>query len=353
MSKTDWIRQEIDSLKSHMLEDKLLHEAAFAPVITRSRKMRALFSYLDSVANTARPLLIAGETGVGKDLLAKAVHDASGRRGRFIAVNVAGLDNHSFSDTLFGHRRGAFTGADQAREGLVAEAANGTLLLEEIGDLSEPSQVKLLRLIQENEYYPLGSDVAKRSSARIIATTNREMGQMIESGKFRRDLHCRLSPHNCEVPPLRERREDIAILFRHFLAEAAQELDKMEPLCSEETVDRLAAYSFPGNVRELQNMVYDAVARQKSGELTARSLGSFLRDGAESPEPGSGDTLSATPEGMDTALHPFPTLQESTDRLIEQAMAKASGNQRIAASLLGITRQALNNRLVRRQQNKN
>jgi DNA-binding NtrC family response regulator len=343
------LRGEVDSLKSRLLDGELRHQESFAPIITHSRNMRAVFSYLESISFTDRPVLITGETGVGKDLVARAIHDVSAREGKFVAINIAGLDDHVFTDTLFGHRRGAYTGADQAREGLAAEAANGTLLLEEIGDLSEASQIKLLRLIQTNEYYPLGSDVAKRSAARVIATTNRDMQQIISTGGFRRDLFFRLSTHSCRIPPLRERRNDIAILFEHFLTEAALKLNRKKPSYSEGLVRDLTAYSFPGNVRELQGMVYDAVAQHKSGDLSPALFVKSLCAGEEGNDFQQGATLPVAPKGMDDAISRFPTLQENEERLIEQAMARAGGNQRVAAALLGISRQALNNRLLRKR----
>jgi DNA-binding NtrC family response regulator len=343
------LRDEVDSLKSRLLEGELQVAEAFAPIITRSGKMRAVFSYLESVAGTGLPVLITGETGVGKDLVARAIHDVSGREGEFTAVNIAGLDDHVFSDTLFGHRKGAFTGADHTREGLVAETANGTLLLEEIGDLSEASQIKLLRLIQTNEYFPLGSDVSKRSTARIIATTNQDLQGMMSAGEFRRDLYYRLSTHSCRVPPLRERREDIPILFMHFLTNAALKLNKKRPSYSDELTRNLTSYSFPGNVRELQSMVYDAVPQHKSGDLSPALFVKAMCAGEEGNDFQQGATLPVAPNGMDDAFARFPTLQESEERLIEQAMARSGGNQRIAASLLGISRQALNNRLLRKR----
>jgi len=341
------LRGEINFLKGHLLEGELQQEAAFAFIITRSSKMRAVFSYIESVAGTDLPVLITGETGVGKELFSRAIHDVSGREGKFIAVNIAGLDDHMLSDTIFGHRKGAFTGADQVREGFIAEAANGTLLLDEIGDLSTPSQIKLLRLIQTNEYYPLGSDVAKRSTARIIATTNQDLQKMIADGDFRRDLYFRLSTHSCRIPPLRERREDIPILFEHFLIAAALQLDKKKPFYSDELVRHLAAYSFPGNVRELQSIVFDAMAQHKSGPLSPETFVNAMGEGTINPGSAPESPLPAAPEGMREFFTRFPTLQEAEARLIEQAMAMAGGNQRVAASLLGISRQALNNRLVR------
>jgi len=335
------LRNEVSSLKRHLLSGELQHAAAFAPIITRSRKMEALFHYLDSVAGSNQPVLLTGETGVGKELFARAIHDASGREGKFVPLNIAGLDDQMFSDTLFGHRKGAFTGALEVREGLVAKAAGGTLFLDEIGDLNSVSQVKLLRLLQENEYYPLGADVAKRSSARVIVATNRDLHGMISVGEFRNDLYYRLCRHSCHIPPLRERREDIPLLFEHLLAEAAAALHKKKPAYQDELLKCLADYSFPGNVRELQAMVHDAVAMHKAHFLMLEPLRDKLGQSLPSqPAP-------VAPEEMQVIFARFPTLKAAEKHLIGQAMAITDGNQGTAASLLGITRQALNNRLVR------
>ncbi|MBL8391335.1 MAG: sigma-54-dependent Fis family transcriptional regulator, partial [Candidatus Accumulibacter sp.] len=166
------LRRQMGVLKRYLLSDCLQNNEAFAGIVTNSRKMRALFQYLEAVAGTAEPVLISGETGAGKEMFAQALHKLSGLGGQFVQVNVAGLDDTLFSDTLFGHRKGAFTGADQSRAGLIAQAAGGTLFLDEIGDLSMASQVKLLRLLQEHMYFPLGSDVARPSDARVVCATN-------------------------------------------------------------------------------------------------------------------------------------------------------------------------------------
>jgi two-component system, NtrC family, response regulator HydG len=342
------LRGENHSLKLHLLDGELQQPEIFDRIITRSRKMLAHFSYLESVAGSDLPLIITGETGTGKELFAMAAHDLSKREGKFVAVNIAGLDDLMLSDALFGHRRGAFTGADQGREGLLAEAANGTLLLDEIGDISPASQTKLLRLIQTNEYYPLGSDVAKRSSARIIATTNRDIQKMIDAGEFRRDLYYRLSTHSCNLPPLRERKEDIPILLDHFITAAAEKLNKMKPPCRQEVLRELSAYHFPGNVRELQGMVYDAVSRHKSGSLSAAFFEKAASKGTRSTQLKHHHPPVAEEE-MGELLARFPTMAEAEELLISRAMAKAGGNQRVAASFLGISRQALNNRLVRKR----
>ena len=169
--------------------------------------------YVEAIALSYQPVLITGETGVGKELIAKSVHIASKREGRFIPVNIAGLDDNVFADTLFGHKRGAFTGADNDRNGLVEAAAHGTLFLDEIGDLSRSSQVKLLRLIQQGEYLRLGSDRKLRSHARIIAATSRSPKELRNGEHFRRDLLYRLKTHSVHLPPLRERMEDIPVLI--------------------------------------------------------------------------------------------------------------------------------------------
>jgi len=196
---------ELLSLKRCLFTDQLNNPEVFAPIITGSSKMRTIFQYAEVVAGSRQPVMITGETGTGKELLARAIHQLSGRKGELVALNVAGLDEIMFSDTLFGHKKGAFTGAEQAREGMIARAGGGTLFLDEIGDLNESSQIKLLRLLQEQEYYPVGSDIIKKSDARIVLATNRDLQSLIAAGQFRKDLYYRLCAHQIEIPALRER----------------------------------------------------------------------------------------------------------------------------------------------------
>ena len=343
------LRSEVSSLKQHLLNGELTQGAVFAPIITRSKKMHRLFHYLESVASSDQPMQISGETGVGKELFARAIHTLSGRLGQFVPVNIAGLDDLMFSDTLFGHRKGAFTGADQSREGLISRATGGTLFLDEIGDLNAASQVKLLRLLQENEYYPIGSDVSKQCNARVIVATNRDLPEMIKAGEFRKDLYYRLCVHSCHVPPLRERLEDIPLLLDHFLESAAHAMNKKTPAYPDELVDCLLSYSFPGNVRELQAMLYDVVAQHNSHRL---SLTFFRKKiGPASPPPDLPlEPSQAEGQGeMKLFFDRFPTLKGAEEFLISRALAIAHGNQGRAAALLGITRQALNNRLTRKQ----
>jgi DNA-binding NtrC family response regulator len=338
------LQRENELLKAHVLSDKLNHPEAFSEIITNSNSMRSIFQYIEAIAASPQPALITGETGVGKELVAKAIHTLSNREGAFVAVNVAGLDENVFADTLFGHKKGAFTGADQARSGLAEEASSGTLFLDEIGDLSATSQVKLLRLLQEGEYFPLGSDVAKRSDARIVVATNQELKALQESGKFRKDLYYRLCAHHVHLPPLSHRREDLPLLVEHFLEETSKTLGKKKPTPPKELVTLLAGYHYPGNIRELQSMIFDAVSSHKSGVLSMDTFKAHITKEHPSFETDSSD-LPPRDAATVTFSDQLPTLKQAEQLLIAEAMKRSNGNQAIAAMHLGITRQALNRRL--------
>ncbi len=341
------LRRQVDALKRYLISDDLDNGEAFASITTNSRSMRALFQYLEAVSGSSEPVLITGETGVGKELLAEAVHRLSNRKGRFVPINMAGLDDALFSDTLFGHRKGAFSGAEAAREGMVSQAAGGTLFLDEIGDLQPASQVKLLRLLQERQYYPLGSDVAKMSNVRIVCATNRDLAARMEAEQFRSDLYFRLSVHQVEVPPLRRRKEDIPLLVTRFIDEAANELEKKPPKVPPELLTLLANYHFPGNVRELRAMIFDSVARHTSGRvLSAKPLRKIIKAQQSTTVQAVPAAAPAGPEGR------FATLKEMEQMHIDSALQRAGGNQGIAAALLGISRPALNRRLARAKQEK-
>ena len=344
--ETHALQDQVASLKQSLLSADLKNEKTFAQIITASPKLLAIFKYIEVVAASPYPILISGETGSGKELLAKAIYYASGEQNNFVAVNVAGLDDTMFSDTLFGHKKGAFTGADSPREGLINQAAGGILFLDEIGDLSQASQVKLLRLIQENEYYPLGSDTVRKTDARVICASNHDLKALVQEGRFRKDLFFRLSVHQIEVPPLRERPEDIPLLVLHFLAETSARLQKKAPTPPPELFPLLASYPFPGNVRELQTMVHDAVFRHSGRVL---GLESFKNTIAERRPEMSASSLPAacSLDAPNLFGGQLPTLKQADDFLVQRAMAMAKDNQGIAASLLGITRQALNKRLSR------
>ena len=266
------LERENRAMKSHFFLDRLEHPEVFADIITADQTMYKIFRYIESVSGSTQALLIAGESGVGKELIARAVHRLSARNGQLVAVNVAGIDDAVFSDTLFGHCRGAFTGATEPRTGLIEEATDGTLFLDEIGDLSSASQVKLLRLLQEGEYFPVGTDRPKRMKARVVATTNHDLKAKQASGHFRKDLYYRLCTHHVHIPPLRDRKEDLSLLLDHFLEEAARFTGKKRPTYPKELPVLLETYSFPGNVRELKAMVYDAVASHTSKILSMEAF---------------------------------------------------------------------------------
>jgi DNA-binding NtrC family response regulator len=338
------LQRENQLLKAHVLSDKLERPEAFSEIITTSTAMRSIFQYIEAVAGSPRPVLITGETGVGKELIARTIHTLSHRAGAFVPVNAAGLDDHVFGDTLFGHKKGAFTDAREARGGLIEQAAGGTLFLDEMGDLSATSQVKLLRLLQEGEFFPLGSDVAKRSDARIVVATNQDLDALQSSGQFRKDLYYRLCNHRIHIPPLRDRREDLAILVAHFLDKASKTLDKKRPTPPAELITLLSTYHFPGNIRELESMIFDAVSGHKSGKLSMDLFKAHI----SRTHPGSPARFEASPPERRSLVgfsDQLPTLKQIEQLLIDEAMQRANGNQSIAALSLGISRQALNKRL--------
>ena len=340
------MRREISSLRESLLTGQVRNRHAFAAILTRNSRMEAIFSYLEAIAGTDQPVLVGGETGVGKELFARAIHLASGVAGEFVAINSAGFDDLMFADTLFGHRKGAFTGATESREGMIARAAGGTLFLDEIGDMSPASQVKLLRLLQEGEYHPLGADRPVASRARIVVATNQNLERLMAGGEFRKDLYYRLCAHQVEIPPLRERRDDIPLLLEAFLDEAARTLRKEKPSYRPELLAHLSVYHFPGNVRELRAMVFDAVARHGEGNLTPASFSKLL--GLKPASPAGGTAPCATEEHAFAVTGRFPQLKEMEQYLMDEALLRAGGNQGAAAALLGLTRQALNKRLCRK-----
>jgi len=343
------LRAQVAGLKQKLLSGGLRNPEVFSAITTRTPSVINVLQYIEVIAPTAQPVLICGETGVGKELFAHAVHSASGRKGKFVALNVAGLDDQMFSDTLFGHARGAFTGADSARDGMIAQAAGGTLFLDEIGDLKEMSQIKLLRLLQEREYYPIGSDHPRVSDARIVLATHRNLPDLVAKEKFRQDLYYRLFAHQVSVPPLRERPEDIALLLEFFLLEAAESLGRKKPTPPPELVGYLQSYRFPGNIRELRALVYEAAARHTQGILAMDSFLLGMGKTAEAQISPVNLSTSAAIVLRDSSGERMPTLSEAEELLIAQAMALAKGNQGIAAGYLGINRSALNKRLAKRK----
>lgn len=341
------LRTEVMSLKG---VDFPLHpygeHPAFRNIVTQNPAMTATFNYIEHISPSTQPTLILGETGTGKELLAKAVHDVSQLKGEYVAVDVSGLDDTMFSDTLFGHVKGAYTGASGSRSGLLEKAAGGTIFLDEIGDLSEASQVKLLRVLQEGIYYPLGSDQPKTNHARVITATNKNLTLLAgQEEEFRRDLYYRLSTHLIKVPPLRERREDLPLLAKHLVAESAESMNKSCPQLSRKALQLLMAHPFYGNIRELKTYLHDAVARCQKDEISA-DLVALRLDGDVHIDPAIDSEQGGHP--LEKIFGHFPTLEELAEYGINQALQATEDNQSQAAKLLGISKQALHKRLKKR-----
>lgn len=342
------LTKENSALKKRVLTDTLESPEAFVNIATKTPAMLAIFQYIEAIANSPEPVLITGETGTGKELIANAIHYLYNNEDPFIAVNVAGLDDHSFSDTLFGHRKGAFTGADSHREGLLKKASGGILFLDEIGDLNQTSQIKLLRLLQEREYFPLGSDLPQKSNVRILIATHRDLSQSGEHQTFRRDLYYRLQTHQIHLPPLRKRLEDLPFLVDMLLDRAAKKLDKTKPRYPKELLPLLKSYQFPGNIRELETIIFDAVSKNKTGTLALNTFQErIFKDRSHTKQP----SLTTDDEkNIFTQLKELPTLAEANQQLIKEAINRGYGNQTLAARFLGITQPALSRRLTRQRQ---
>ncbi len=304
-----------------------------------SEAMRSVLAKASRVATTDATVLIQGESGTGKELLAQSVHDLSQRaEGPFVAVNCAALPETLLESELFGHVKGAFTGADRDRAGRVRQAENGTLFLDEIGDISPMVQVKLLRFLQDRQYTPVGSDRLHLASVRVITATHRNLQKLIEEGSFREDLFFRLNVVNLELPPLNLRREDIPQLAAHFLVKYAKRYDRPSRTFSSEAMAALMAYSYRGNVRELENIVEQTVVLT-TGEVVHRDdLPPQVIDSSSSTPP---DPLSAGSVNGD-----LPGLMESLEkRIIMETLATFDGNQSSAARHLGLTESGLRYKL--------
>jgi len=344
------MNRELTSLKTHVLKKELLYPDIFSNIVSQNDSMFSIFQYVESIAPTMYPVFITGETGVGKGLLAEAIHKISQRKGPFIHVNVSGIDANMFADTLFGHVKGSYTGANTDRPGLCKKASEGTLFLDEIGDLDALSQLKLLTLLQERQYYPIGRDHPCHCNARVITATNCDVDKLVETKHFRKDLYFRLHTHRIHVPPLRERLDDIPILVDYFLKKGARELSKKKPSIYKEMIQLLSAYSFPGNIRELKSMIDDALCRHKSHSLSLDTFKSHINRHNQ-------DTLDSsdfkkTIQNIFKIMTNLPTIKQASEQLVTEALKRANGNLSIAAPMLGISRQALGKRLKRFSEDK-
>lgn len=337
------LRNEVMSLKGIPFGGSPSHPA-FGRLVTQNAMMLGIFHYAETIAASGQPTLILGETGSGKELMARAIHDVSGLPGEFVAVDVSGLDDALFADTLFGHARGAYTGADKTRSGLIEKAQGGTIFLDEIGTLSEASQVKLLRLLQEGDYYPLGDDRPKKSRARVVAAANKDLQKSagLPDG-LRMDLYYRLSTHLVKLPPLRDRRDDIPLLVEHLLAEAAGSMGRQKPSVSKEAMHLLLRHPFYGNIRELKTYLFDAVARCNGAEIPEELIAERIGGSVPAILAGTG---AASP--LEQLFGHFPTLEELSGYAVDAALKLSSNNQSQAARLLGLSKQALHKRLKKK-----
>ena len=329
------LRRENDALRKKSRKVRPAHPEFFQDSLTGNDEMLRLFAYIEQIAPSGQPVLVSGETGVGKELAAQAIHRASGRKGRFVAVNAAGLDDTIFADTLFGHVRGAYTGAMTSRDGQVKKAAAGTLFLDEIGDLSPRSQVKLLRLLQEKEYHPLGADKPHFTDTRIIVATNRNFDELLAEGSFRKDLYFRIKSHHVHLPPLRKRLDDLPLLVPHFATLAAREFGKKKFIIPRELYSLLENYSFPGNIRELQAMVFDAVSRQQGNVLGLHAFVELMGLGKQKKK------KAVLAQEKVLFGRELPTMKDVRCLLAQESLMRAGGNVSLAAKLIGLTRQSL------------
>jgi two-component system, NtrC family, response regulator len=307
--------------------DGLKHGEAFKDIVTQNEKMLQIFSVVEKMALTDSSVLVWGESGTGKELVARAIHKISKRnRLNFVAVNAGAFANELFSSEFFGHSQGAFTGATQNKRGLVEEADKGTLFLDEIGELSLPIQVKLLRVLQEGEFFRLGSTKNLKVDVRIIAATNKNLHEEIKKGSFRKDLFYRLNMNSVYLPPLRERRDDIPLLATHFLKKFCEINDKKIDTISDAAMKLLVQYDYPGNIRELMNLINSAVIIESTNEVRKKSLPSYF--------------LESTAVLADTGPVELPlkTLEDVEKDHIKKILNYTDNNKTKAAQILGISR---------------
>lgn len=327
---------EIRSLRdeNRTLKEELGRKYQWDNIVGRSTAMQQIFATVMRVGPSRATVLLAGESGVGKDLIARAIHFHSPRKDRpFVKINCTALPENLMESELFGYEKGAFTGANVPKPGKFEQADTGTVMLDEIGDVPANVQVKLLRVLQERELERLGSNKTLHIDVRVIAATNRDLRVALEEGTFREDLYYRLNVVPIEIPPLRERREDLPYLARHFVEKLAPENGGRVESITDAAIDKLMQYSWPGNVRELENVIERSIVMAPGEKLDAGDirLDMNLRHRHSSSEAG-------LPEGM--------SLDAYEQQLIKNALEQANGNKSQAARILGLTRNALRYRLT-------
>ena len=318
-------RKELEDENLH-LRSALEERFTFANIIGKSAKMQEIFSIVQRIAKTTSTVLISGESGTGKELIARAVHYNSGRRGKFVSINCGALPETLLESELFGHERGAFTGAIREKRGLFHEADRGTIFLDEIGETSTAMQIKLLRVLQDRIVRRVGSNVETQVEVRVIAATNRDLSDSIQKGTFREDLFYRINVIPIALPPLRHRKEDIPLLVEHFIAKFCTNLGVPLKRISTDAVRAIEKYSWPGNVRELENVVERMIALETSEVLTTKSLPEHVLLGARIPDA----TFELPPEGISLQDH----LEAIGKIFMLKALDKTGGVQTQAAELL-------------------
>ncbi len=320
------------------LREQLVSRNRFEDLVGKSEAMRQVFDLAKRVAGTKSTVLITGESGTGKELVARALHNASPRaKSPFVAINCGAIPENLLEAELFGHVRGAFTGAVSDSEGMFMAAQGGSLVLDEVGEMPLPLQVKLLRALQERKVRPVGGTRDRQVDVRVIAITNRELDQEMAAGRFRQDLYYRLNVIAIEVPRLAQRTEDIPLLVHHFIRKFALEQNKRIDTVDPEAMRQLLSYDFPGNVRELENLVERAVTLAPGSELTA----TVLATPANGPSPGGPAIGEIPPEGVDLEK----IVADVEREYIRKALDQAGGVRKAAAGLLGISFRSFRYRL--------
>lgn len=338
------LRHEIRTLRHHMILHDLENEEAFSEMVTVSGHMYGIFRYCEAIAKSGEPILITGEDGTGRSLLARVIHGASGREGKPVSVNAAGMDEAAFAAAVFGTETVTSPGeAPQETPGALAGCVNGTLIIKNVQSLGDDSQKRLIRLLEDKTYIPQGAGMARRASVRVIAIAGMDLANSVQEGRFRRDLSAKLQDHHVEMPALRERREDIPFLLNHFAEFGASRLGTEKPPVPAELISRLMSYDFPGNIPELEDLVTKAIRNYAKGISLMDTFQETL--GTRLPVSGSGYDTAGSADALVRVFGHFPTVEEAVDHLIDSALKVTDGNKKAAADILQITRQTINRRL--------